>query len=66
LFSGETARILARPEPQTARLKRFEFAKTHYSWAETAGAYAGLLRGLVSTGAAEESTPGVRFEPTRR
>ena len=47
LFSDQTTRLLAYPDTQALRLKRFEFTNVCYSGAGTAAAYASLLRELV-------------------
>jgi glycosyltransferase involved in cell wall biosynthesis len=47
LFSEETTRVLAQPETEADRLKRFVFAKNHYSWAGSAADYARVLRRFV-------------------
>jgi glycosyltransferase involved in cell wall biosynthesis len=49
LFSEETTLVLANPETEADRLKRFEFAKSHYSWTGAAADYARLLNTFVPT-----------------
>ena len=44
--SEELTRILARPASPSQRRERFEFARTHYSWARSSSSYAELLRDL--------------------
>jgi glycosyltransferase involved in cell wall biosynthesis len=46
-FSEETSRVLAQPDTEADRLKRFVFAKAHYSWAGTAAEYVHVLRKFV-------------------
>jgi alpha-maltose-1-phosphate synthase len=48
LFSEEMSRLLAHPAAEPDRRKRFEFARTHYSWAASSGYYASMLRSLGS------------------
>jgi len=46
LFSQEMARLLAKPNTTAERMKRFEFARSSYSWATAAEQYTNLLHKL--------------------
>lgn len=48
-FSQEIACALGQPTEEPDRLRRFEFARTNYSWAFAAASYARLLRSLASS-----------------
>jgi glycosyltransferase involved in cell wall biosynthesis len=43
-FSDQATRLLRRPTTDTDRRKRFEFAKTRYSWVRAAADYVRVLR----------------------
>jgi glycosyltransferase involved in cell wall biosynthesis len=46
-FAAELTRVLALPEAQPERARRFEFARARYSWGASADGYATILEGLV-------------------
>ncbi|MGI8569102.1 MAG: glycosyltransferase family 4 protein [Methylocella sp.] len=46
LFSQEMARLLAKPNTTAERMKRFEFARSSYSWATAAEHYTDMLHKL--------------------
>jgi glycosyltransferase involved in cell wall biosynthesis len=46
LFSQEMARLLEKPNTTAERMKRFEFARSRYSWATAAEQYTNMLHEL--------------------
>jgi len=44
LFFEEATRTLGYPDTAANKMKRFEFAKVHYSWTESADHYARIIR----------------------
>jgi len=46
LFSEEMRRVLAGHGSEVERARRFEFAKSNYSWRASAASYASSLRSV--------------------
>jgi glycosyltransferase involved in cell wall biosynthesis len=57
VFSEEITRLLALPEPQGNRIKRFEFARASYSLSTSAGSYVSILQGLCQVAGAQGRSP---------
>jgi glycosyltransferase involved in cell wall biosynthesis len=61
LFSKEMSRLLANPNTAAERFSRFEFARTHYSWADAVEQYRKILRELILPTCNDAGRLGIDF-----